>query len=117
SFKSVPVTLGGAKGGQHDARLNAVWAEHEGEWYGTWTPTNVSVGAVYNAEWRKRGSNERPSARLSIQINGSAVTVHRQQPNGTCTYTGTVQGQEVTGTYQCSWAAGQTLSWSAEIGS
>ena len=58
SFKSTPLTLGGPKdgpkdgpkGGQQDARLRAVCAEREGDWYGAWTPTGSSVSATYRAK-------------------------------------------------------------------
>jgi hypothetical protein len=96
-------------------RLFGTWTEVEGEWNGTWTPVSDRLGH-YSARWSKRG--ERVTADLQITATDSNhVRIVRTQPQGTCTYEGTVwpQGWHVSGTYTCSMTGNQTLRWSAAI--
>ena len=93
--------------------LGNIWYESEFGWSGVWIRrpgTNV-----FDATWTMGAT--RVQAVLAIQIQGNAVTVRRQQPNGqTCDYSGTLDGggRTVSGSYSCQWARGP-FAWNARI--
>ena len=106
-------------GPPRDSRLDKVWHEQEGVWFGTWTPRNPGqFDGAYEALWHRRG--ERASAFLQISITADATGVpvahvQRTEGRGSCAYTGFFNGaRTVRGTYTCTWVRGQ-LVWSATI--
>ena len=93
--------------------LGRVWNEAESGWNGVWT--RRGTGNTFDATWTAPG-NKQDRAVLTINIRGNQVTVFRQQPRGTCNYTGILASDmtSVTGTYGCSWARGP-IPWQASI--
>jgi hypothetical protein len=99
----------GGSGISGDA-LGQVWSESE---------------AGFNATWKRRpGTNlfdgfwagVNVSALLEINVSGNRVTVHRSQGSDgyVCDYTGTVNGNEVSGTFGCNKNPGP-IAWRATI--
>ncbi len=96
--------------------LGRVWDESEAGWHGTWT--RIGHSNAFKAIWtHPRGSVVR--ADLTITIAGNRVTVIRRDTFGPavgqgCRYTGTLQGNVVSGQYNCDWGRG-SHPWSARI--
>jgi len=105
-----------AKGEHSDPRLRQTWTETEGDWHGTWTPTNASdPDGSFNANWHK--PREVAHATLLIHVSGQIAIVERTQPDGQhCTYRGTFNEARnyVSGTYTCDWAR-TPMAWSATV--
>ena len=106
--------------GQSACGLGKAWDEYEvSSWHGTWTRRGSSN--VFDAHWEKLGNSPIDQI-LTINIKGSSVKIHRQDPNivnNTCSYSGTIasDGVSVSGEYTCNnqgWVLGP-FSWSAKI--
>lgn len=94
-------------------RNGNVWDETESGWVGVWTRRGSSN--TFDASWRNQtGGTHR--AVLTMNVTGNRVTIARQDPGGSCNYTGTLGAgtRTVTGTYGCSWAPGP-IPWQARI--
>jgi len=93
--------------------LGRVWNEQESGWNGVWTRRGRSN--TFDALWTTPGQPQE-RATLTINIRGGEVSVARRQQKGTCTYRGILASdmRTVTGTYGCSWAAGN-IPWRATI--
>jgi hypothetical protein len=90
-------------------RLGTVWTEEENGWSGRWVRQGNSN--VFDATWTGGWTVK---ATLTISISGDQVSVHRvnASDNNSCNYRGTLNGNSVRGTYQCTSGGG---SWSATI--
>jgi hypothetical protein len=83
--------------------LGTIWAEYESGWTGKWTRRGTSN--VFDARWERSGWSPIENI-LTININGSNVSIHRQDPNisnNTCAYKGKIasDGVTVSGEYTC----------------
>lgn len=97
--------------------LGQWWDEYEvSGWHGTWTregTTNTFDLAFVHPNGMRIGG------KASITYSGSAIYVHRWNPNApeTCDYTGALTGNTVAGQYTCT-LKGQVLgpyTWTATI--
>ena len=93
-----------------NASLGTVWNETESNQNAVWTRrpgTNT-----FDASW----SNGHVRAVLDMSVQGNQVTVRRTQSTDgyDCVYTGTITGNQVSGTFGCNRFAGQ-IPWRATI--
>lgn len=107
-----------------DPPLGSVWEENEGErgqWDGTWVLGGGRCDpATYNfdAGWIDRERRQPPvTACLIIRREGNTISVTRERSSddNNCTYTGTISGNRVTGTYTCSGNCRGGCNWRATI--
>lgn len=88
--------------------------EYENGFTGIWT--RRGRGGTYDAIWTR--GTDRAEAVLDIQLSGNRVTVQRTDAawmgSNTCTYTGTMYGNRITGTYSCR-VGGTNMDWEATV--
>jgi hypothetical protein len=97
--------------------LGRVWDENEVGWRGNWQ--RIGNSNAFKATWTHPTAGV-VRADLTITANGSQVTVIRRDTFGPgvgkgCLYTGTLQGNAVSGQYTCDWDRGRMNQWSARI--
>jgi hypothetical protein len=101
-------------GGGGGCGLGRRITEYENGFTGIWT--RRGRGSTYDAIWT-RGS-DRAEAVLDIRLIGNRVTVQRTDAawmgSNTCTYTGTLFGDRMTGTYSCR-SGGGNMQWEATV--
>ncbi len=95
---------------QNDDPLGTEWSESESGWSGRWIRRGSSN--TFDATWNRGG--EEVKATLTINIAGNRVTVQRGNATdaNNCRYEGTLSGNSVSGTYNCTSNSGR---WSATI--
>ncbi len=102
-------------GGGSGCGLGRRITEYENGFTGIWTRRG-NRGSMYDAIWT-RGS-DRAEAVLDIRLVGNQVTVQRTDAawmgSNTCTYTGTLYGNRITGTYSCR-TGGINMQWEATV--
>jgi len=94
--------------------LGRTWSEEESGWTSTWTREGDSD--VFVATYAGP-AGERATTRNSVSLNGDQVTISRlsSTEGHTCTYTGTLSGTSITGTYECPGTWSGTRPWTATI--
>ncbi len=104
--------------GPTDPRLGLTWLEAEGSWRGVWIPVRAQVAdGSYEATFTLNPRGDQVHANLTINIEGSRVTVTRIERRGRCSYSGflTTDGRAVLGTFVCAWAP-RRMPWTATFG-
>jgi hypothetical protein len=115
-----PGNSGANRGGpppqQGAGPFGRVWHESEAGWQGTWI--RIGNSNAFKATWTHPTAGV-VRADLTINIMGNRVAVIRRDTFGPavgkgCRYKGTMQGNVVSGQYDCDWARG-FHPWSARI--
>jgi len=104
---------GGDASDASDDPLGSIWYDTEasGTCHGIWT--RVPGTSTFSATW----PDCHVTATLVIAVHGVQVSVTRTDSSdgNNCNYTGTLNGNSVTGTYSCTQYTPPVPSWSATI--
>ena len=90
------------------------WIEEESGYTSVWTRQGDSD--IFDAEYKTPGGGK-ATTRNSVTLDGDKITIHRLGSSDThlCTYSGTLTGSTLKGTYKCPDAWTGERSWSATI--
>lgn len=94
--------------------VGRTWTEEESGYTSVWTRQGDSD--IFDALYTTPGGGK-ATTRNSVTLDGNKITIHRLGSSDTflCTYSGTVTGSNIKGTYKCPSAWNGERSWSATI--
>jgi hypothetical protein len=103
--------------------LGSYWIEKETEWTGTWTRSagTGTSSTSWRAVWKRPGDRDITASLHMTFTPPNQVRITRTDDGGgptaglSCTYTGAITGNAVSGTYICTKFTPKPLTWTATM--